>query len=175
MSIKMQSLGVIAGGSAHEGLRVTGGTNATPIVLTINAGHGLKVGDRIRVAGITGLTAANGEWNISAVGAATTITLEGSVGNGTFGGTATCRVLCDKTPFMKGHDASAFVGATDAYDGTVIVEGSDDDTTYATAVKGPALIAAQDNVFVEVSLARYMRFRSSAAGTVGAATCQILA
>ena len=174
MSIKMQSLGVIAGGTAHEGLRVTTGTNATPIVLTLNAGHGLKIGDRIRVAGITGLTAANGEWNISAV-AATTITLEGSVGNGAFGGTATTRVLCDKTPFMKGHDAAVFVGSTDAYDGTVIVEGSDDDTTYATAVKGSALIAAQDNVHVEVSLARYMRFRSSAAGTVGASTCQILA
>ena len=175
MSIKMQSLGVIAGGSAHEGLRVTGGTNATPIVLTINAGHGLKVGDRIRVGGITGLTAANGEWTLSAVGAATTITLEGSVGNGTFGGTATCRVLCDKTPFMKGHDASVFAGASDAYDGTIIVEGSDDDVTYATAVKGPALIAAQDHVFVEVSLTRYMRFRSSVAGTVGVASCQILA
>ena len=174
MSTKMQSLGVIAGGTAHEGLRVTGGTNATPIVLTINAGHGLKVGDRARVAGITGLTAANGEWTLSAV-AATTVTLEGSVGNGTFGGTATTRVLCDKTPFMKGHDASAFVGSTDAYDGTVIVEGSDDDTTYATAVKGSALVSTQDNVFVEVSLARYMRFRSSAAGTTGASTCQIIA
>ena len=175
MSIKMLSLGIIAGGSAHEGLRVTGGTNTTPIVLTINAGHGLKVGDRIIVDGITGLTAANGEWNLSAVGAATTITLEGSVGNGTFGGTATCRVLCDKTPFMKGHDASVFVGASDAYDGTVIVEGSDADVTYVTAVKGPALIAAQDNLCIEVSLARYMRLRSSAAGTVGAVSCQILA
>lgn len=174
MSIKMQSLGVIAGGSAHEGLRVTSGTNATPIVLTINAGHGLKIGDRGIAAGITGLTAANGEWSLSAV-AATTITLEGSVGNGTFGGTATFRVLCDKTPFMKGHDASVFVGASDAYDGTVIIEGSDADVTYATAVKGSALIAAQDNVFIEVSLTRYMRLRSSVAGTVGAVSAQIIA
>lgn len=174
MSTKVQSLGVIAGGSAHEGLRVTTGTNATPIVLTINAGHGLKVGDRIRVAGITGLTAANGEWTLSVV-AATTITLEGSVGNGAFGGTATTRVLCDKTPFMKGHDASAFVGAMDTYDGTVLVEGSDDDTTYATAVKGVALASGQDNFLVEVSLARYMRLRSSVAGTIGAVSCQIIA
>ena len=173
MSTKVQSLGVIAGGSAHEGLRVTGGTNATPIVLTINTGHGLKISDRIVVAGITGLTSANGNWNISAV-AATTVTLEGSVGNGTFGGTATSRVLCDKTPFMKGHDASAFIGASDAYDGTVIVEGSDDDVTYATAVKGIALASGQDNLLVEVSLARYMRLRSSVAGTTGAVSCQII-
>ena len=173
MSTKVQSLGVIAGGSAHEGLRVTGGTNATPIVLTINTGHGLKIGDRIVVAGITGLTSANGSWNISAV-AATTVTLEGSVGNGTFGGTATSRVLCDKTPFMKGHDASAFIGASDAYDGTVIVEGSDDDVTYTTAVKGIALASGQDNLLVEVSLARYMRLRSSVAGTTGAVSCQVI-
>ena len=173
MSTKILSLGVIAGGSAQEGLRVTGGTNAAPIVLTINAGHGLKIGDRGKVAGITGLTAANGEWNISAV-AATTITLEGSVGNGVFGGSASFRVLCDKTPFMKGHDASVFIGASDAYDGTVIVDGSDDDTTYATSVKGSAIIAAQDNVFIEVALSRYMRFRSSVAGTTGAVSCQII-
>ena len=173
MSIKVQSLGTVAGGAAQEGLRVTGGTNATPIVLTINSGHGLKIADRIRVAGITGLTAANGEWSLSAV-AATTVTLEGSVGNGVFGGTATSRVLFDKTPFMKGHDAALFVGASDAYDGTVIAEGSDDDVTYATAVKGIALAAGQDNLFVEVSLTRYMRLRSSVAGTVGAVSCQIL-
>ena len=173
MSMKIQSLGIIAGGSAQEGLRVTGGTNASPIVLTINAGHGLKVQDRIVVGGITGLTAANGEWTLSAI-AATTVTLEGSVGNGTFGGTATCRVLCDKTPFIKGYDVGVFVGSSDAYDGTVIVEGSDDNTTYATAVKGSALIAAQDNLFVEVSLARYMRLRSSVAGTTGAVSSQIL-
>ena len=174
MSTKIQSLGVIAGGTAHEGLRVTTGTNATPIVLTLNAGHGLKVNDRIRVGGITGLTAANGDWNVSVV-AATTITLEGSVGNGAFGGTATCRVLNDKTPFLKGHDASVFVGAMDTYDGTVIIEGSDDDTTYATAVKGAALVAAQDNVFIEVSMARFMRLRSTVAGTLGTVSAQIIA
>ena len=174
MSAKIRSLGTVAGGAAQEGLRVTGGTNATPIVLTINAGHGLKLMDHIRVGGITGLTSANGEWHVSVV-TATTITLEGSVGNGTFGGTATCRLLCDETPFMKGHDAALFIGASDAYDGTVIAEGSDDDITYATAVKGSAIIAAQDNVFVEVSLARYMRLRSSVAGTVGAVSGQILA
>ena len=173
MSTKILSLGVIAGGTAHEGLRVTGGTNATPIVLTINAGHGVKIGDRGKVAGITGLTAANGEFNISAV-SATTVTLEGSVGNGVFAGSATFRVLCDKTPFMKGHDASVFIGASDAYDGTVIVEGSDDDVTYATSTKGSAIIAAQDNVFVEVALSRYMKFRSSVAGTTGAVSCQII-
>lgn len=174
MSNKIFSLGNISGGTAHEGLRVTGGTNAAPIVLTINNVHGLKIGDRVRVGGITGLTAANGEWTISAVGSLS-ITLEGSVGNGTFGGTATCRVLCDKTPFMKGHDAAVFVGATEAYDGTVIVEGSDDDVTYATALKGIGLVSGQDDSILEVVLARYMRFRSSAAGTVGGARSQIIA
>lgn len=176
MSIKVASLGVIAGGTAHEGLRPTSSTNATPIVLTVNAGHGLKIGDRVVVAGITGNTNANGEWTISAV-AATTATLEGSSGNGAHGGTATLRALMDKTPFMRNHSAGAFIGATDAYDGVMIIEGSADDSTYATALAGSAVAlgAGQDNLHVEVNLAKYMRLRSSTAGSAGAGSAQLLA
>lgn len=174
MSLKVLSLGTIAGGTAHEGLRCTGSTNATPIVLTMTAGHGLKNGDRIVVAGITGNTGANGEWTVSAA-ASTTATLVGSVGNGTHGGTPTVRALCDRTPFMARHSAAANIAATDAYDGVVIVEGSADDSTYATAIKGVALGAGQDNEFVEVDMTRYMKFRSSTAGTTGACSCQLLA
>ena len=79
-----RSLGQI--GAAVRGIVATGGTNAAPIVATLTAGHGLKNGDRITITGVTGLTAMNGDWTVAAA-AATTIALEGSVGNGTFGGT----------------------------------------------------------------------------------------
>jgi hypothetical protein len=68
---------------------ITGATNATPIVLTVASGHGLSVGDLIGVASVGGNTAPNGKvWRVSAT-AATTVTLEGSVGNGAYtsGGT----------------------------------------------------------------------------------------
>lgn len=68
---------------------VSGATNASPIILTLPSGHGLAVGDYAYVTGVGGNTAANGFWRISAAGS-TTVTLEGTTGNGTYtsGGTA---------------------------------------------------------------------------------------
>lgn len=171
--MKVRGLGTIAGGSAHEGIRCTGSTNATPIVLTLTAGHLQKNGDRVVVSGITGNTNANGEWTLGSVGA-TTATLLGSVGNGTHGGTPVVRALCDNTPFMQRYSCGANVAATDAYDGVVVVESSADDSTYADAINGVTLGAGQDNLIIEVTLGRYMRFRSSTAGTTGAASAQLL-
>ncbi len=173
-SVRMLSLGAVAGGSAHEGLRLTNTTNATPIVATINAGHGLKVGDWVKVAGITGNTGANGEWRVSAV-AATTITLEGSVGNGAHGGTPTCRVICDITPFMAKRSAVVFLGSADAYDGVVDVQGSSNDTTYASVIKNVIPAAGAENAVVEVELAKYMRLISTTAGTAGTSRADMMA
>ena len=158
----------------QEGLRITTGTNATPIVLTMGTSfHGIKRTDRIVVGGITGLTGANGEWRVSN-STLTEITLEGSIGNGVFGGTSTIRQRCDVPPFIKGNDAAAFIAATDNYDGAVVIEGSSDDITYNTAVKGIALSTGQDNLFVEVSIAKYMRLQTTVLGTVGSVTCQLI-
>jgi len=68
-------------------LAVTGATNATPIEIT-TAAHGLATGDLVTITGAVGNTAANGTWMITRT-AATTFTLNGSVGNGawTSGGT----------------------------------------------------------------------------------------
>jgi hypothetical protein len=85
-------------------LLITGGTNATPIVATFAANSGLKSGDRVAIAGITGLTAMNGIWEVEAV-TATTFKLLGSVGNGTYGGTPRCARVFDKTPTMQKHSA----------------------------------------------------------------------
>lgn len=103
MSSKILSLG--SAGSAVQGILISGATNASPIVLTLASGHGLKTGDRLAVAGITGNTGANGEFTLGAV-TATTATLMGSVGNGTYGGTPRAAVICDTTPHMKDHSAT---------------------------------------------------------------------
>jgi hypothetical protein len=175
MSAKVQSLGLA--GSAAAGIVITGGTNATPIVATLNAGHGLKNGDRISISGVTGLTGMNGDWTVAAV-AATTLALVGSVGNGTYGGTAVTSILCDVTPFMKGHSAEVVVnaygvGVATAPVGTVIVEGSDDGVTFADVKKGVALaaITTSGSWSFEVDLKKFMRVRVSAytSGTFGAA------
>lgn len=102
MSIKVQSLG--EAGLAAAGLTVSGSTNATPIVATFGAGHGLKDGDRVAISGVTGNTAANGEWTVQFTGT-NTARLLGSVGNGTHGGTVRVAVVMDRTPLMRNHSA----------------------------------------------------------------------
>lgn len=102
MSIKTQSLGLSA--NTTQAINVSSSANATPIVITLTAGHGLKEGNRIAIAGVTGNTNANGEWTLSSVGA-TTATLVGSSGNGAHGGTARVAVIFDRTPLMDDHAA----------------------------------------------------------------------
>jgi hypothetical protein len=123
MSVKILSLGTVSA-SVTSGIAMTGGTNATPIVATITAGHNLKSGDRVHISGVTGLTAMNGEWELKFL-SATTAQLVGSKGNGTYGGTPVVNVICDKTPFLPGHSVMAHFqnGSTALSAGTFEVEG----------------------------------------------------
>lgn len=68
---------------------ITGATNASPVVIT-SAGHGLKVGQYVKVSGVLGNTGANGSYIVSAV-TTDTFSLSGSTGNGSYtsGGTWT--------------------------------------------------------------------------------------
>lgn len=189
MSIKVISLGTVS--SAARGILITSGTNATPIVATVTAGHRLKNGQRIAIAGVTTLTAMNGEWSVSAVGA-TSATLDGSKGNGAFGGTAVVAALCDRTPFNPRHSAMAqiFQPSGAVFVGTAVFEYADrvdatqfyytdssgvEQTGFNSALQSgeiaiPAATAGQ-SIGLEVSLARYMTFRCSAytSGVAGAA------
>lgn len=191
MSLKQRSLGSVS--SAARGLLITSGTNATPIVATVTAGHRLKNGDRIAIAGVTTLTAMNGDWSVSAV-AATTASLDGSAGNGAFGGTAVVAALCDKTPFHGKATAIALIGQPSGavLVGTIVFEYADsvDATQFYNTVAGvatagfasalqsgeiaiPAATAGQV-LSVEVNLARYMTMRASAY-TSGVASGVLLA
>lgn len=100
MSIKTQAIGSASAAAAL--LTITGTTNATPIVATFGAGHDLRDGERIAVAGITGNTNANGEWTLRFTGA-NTAQLVGSTGNGVHAGTPRVAVICDRTPVMRNH------------------------------------------------------------------------
>lgn len=62
-------------------------TNAAPIVVHTTTAHGCAAGDVVRVMGATGNTNASGLWFVGAV-TSQTIALAGSIGNGTFSGTA---------------------------------------------------------------------------------------
>lgn len=195
MSLKHKALGTCA--SAARGILITGGTNATPIVATVTAGHRQRNGNRLAIAGVTTLTAMNGEWEIASVGA-TAATLVGSAGNGAYGGTAVVAACCDVTPFNPRHSAVAMVydiGLAAIFVGTVLIEGADyvdaTDFSYTNSsgvdtagfrdmlMSGEIAIVAQTVVgggmsMVEVQLARYMTMRCSAY-TSGSVSASLLA
>lgn len=68
---------------------ISGATNATPIVITTSAPHGLDgVNQPVTIASVGGNTAANGDWEVTVL-TSDTFSLNGSVGNGAYtsGGT----------------------------------------------------------------------------------------
>jgi hypothetical protein len=75
-----------AGTFKHTGT-LDNATNATPIQIH-SAAHGLSTGNRVKISGVNGNTAANGTWTITKVDA-DNFTLDTSVGNGAYtnGGT----------------------------------------------------------------------------------------
>jgi hypothetical protein len=84
-------------GSAESGVLITGATNATTIQITTDGAHGMTTGQQVFIDNVGGNTAANGLWTVTAAGGptSTTLTLDGSVGNGTY--TAATGVLASVT------------------------------------------------------------------------------
>jgi hypothetical protein len=64
-------------------ITVAGATDATPIVITTTAAHGLASGTQVTITGVLGNTAANGTFTITVTGP-DAFTLIGSVGNGAY-------------------------------------------------------------------------------------------
>ena len=60
---------------------IASSTNASPIAVTMAAPHGYATGDRVTITGHLVNTNANGSW-VATVTGATTLTLDGSTGNG---------------------------------------------------------------------------------------------
>lgn len=78
--------GTIAMGGAPLTVSTVAGT--TTVTVTTTANHGYGTGDVVTISGVAGLVGANGTWTITRTGA-TTFTLDGAVGSGTYtsGGT----------------------------------------------------------------------------------------
>lgn len=62
---------------------LTNATNATPIVLTWDAPHGIIDGEKIKISGVIGNTAANGVFTATLI-SPTQVSLQNSAGNGVF-------------------------------------------------------------------------------------------
>jgi hypothetical protein len=78
---------------------VTGATNASPIVITTSAAHGLSSNNYVEIAGVTGNTAANGLHQITVpTGSTTTFSLDFSVGNGAYVSGGTARFVTSMNP-----------------------------------------------------------------------------
>ena len=76
--------------SSATTLNITTATNATPIVITTSATHGLVTGEQIRVQNAAGNTAANGTRTVTVLGPSQ-FELNGSVGNGGYTGNGVIR------------------------------------------------------------------------------------
>jgi hypothetical protein len=78
-----------SGTTLSSTLTITGATNATPIVITTSAAHGLVSDKIVCITGVTGNTAANGIWKITVLSPTTfliknPISLQSTVGNGAY-------------------------------------------------------------------------------------------
>lgn len=64
-------------------LHISSATNASPIVVTTTTAHGRTTGDLVYIAAMTGNTAANGFWHVTAT-SSTVLSLNTSTGNGNY-------------------------------------------------------------------------------------------
>lgn len=179
--------------AATRGIVMSAIGTGTPLSVTLTAGHRLRNGSRIAIAGNAVDNNTFGEWSLSGIAAASAV-LDGSSGAAALSGTPVVAVLCDRTPFLPGNAAVAMISAgagAAATDGiaTALLEKADGQVatgfTYtnssgvATAGFADALLSGEiaipafndfGAICVEVKLARYMTLRLSAwtSGTFGA-------
>lgn len=105
---------------------ITGATNASPIIITTSGGHGFGGGDKITIAGVTGNTAANGTWIITWV-SGTQFGLNGSTGNGAYGGGGTAVGIYEGGWFKTiriGGASEVSPKITSFNDGSILINGA---------------------------------------------------
>lgn len=85
---------------------ITGATNAAPVVVS-SSGHGLSTGDRVKVSGVTGNTAANGVFTVTRVDD-DSFSLDGTTGSGAYGSGGTWRVVGLYSVTLSATSAAGF-------------------------------------------------------------------
>lgn len=149
-------------------------TNTTPIVIATTAPHGFDTHDRVRVAGVLGNTAANGDFVITKVDA-THFSLNGSAGNGAYTGgpgTATDRSLTPQ--YQIPSDGDGPIKAADVNpafealgDRTQFLEEEIDANEDSIAAETAARTADTANIRVNMTL-KLVTFLTSGTWTVPA-------
>ncbi len=76
--------GIVLSGTRGLARRITGSADTEPILVTAT-GHGFATGERVGISGVLGNTSANGAWTVTVLDA-DRFTLDGSRGNGAYGG-----------------------------------------------------------------------------------------
>lgn len=97
-------------GQYLNGGGVSAASNASPIRIRTSSNHGLQTGAQVVISGVLGNTSSNGTWTITRIDA-DELTLDGSVGNGTYASSSTDRWdACDGTcgGELAAHDATVF-------------------------------------------------------------------
>jgi hypothetical protein len=159
------------GAFGSVGGQITAATNAAPIVVTTTSAHGLAVGDRVQVSGITTNTGADGNFPVTVVGSATTFTLGGSTGNGVAGVSASSivseavpisAVTGDWTLRMRIEGMLAGLSAE------VAIEDSVDGITWITRVTRNVKGAVLSGAMLDVMEVRKYDFPSIRFGTANA-------
>ncbi len=122
------------------GVAITGATNATPIVITTGAIHGLTTGDEVIVDGVLGNTAANVAGKVTVL-STTTFELDGTVGSGAY--TSGGRVISLTGLEFHSHIVAAIVAESGTLTGKTLSNGyfSSDDGIF-TSISGDTWEAA---------------------------------
>ena len=127
-------------GSSFANATVSAATNATPIQITTSLpANGYVTGETVVISGVAGNTNANGTWIITFVDSQN-FTLNGSVGNGTYGGGGTSTavlgiVTCNQG--KAGKSTGTFLGQGGGVDGAVGPHTGYGSTNGANGMSGP--------------------------------------
>ncbi len=112
-------------------LAIANATNAAPIVITTAVNHGYSTGDQVRVAGVVGNTAANGDFTITSVNN-TMFSLNGSAGNGAYGGGGTASVI--QGIHHGGQGGINFAISGDPGNGNLVYVGGDRQDVFPSSI-----------------------------------------
>jgi hypothetical protein len=120
---------------------ITAATNASPIVITTGANHGMTVGQPyiVNISGVSGNTAANGKWAVNVL-STTSFSLTNSTGNGAFDAAGSAATQwCEPYYYIRFGTTSTFYELKDMNTATGIMTGLNDLALTTTVANGSAV------------------------------------
>ena len=142
----LSDVSVLTEDTTYTAATITNATNASPIVVTTSAAHGLANGEYVNISGVTGNLAANGTFVVAGV-TATTFELVGTTGSGAWVSGGTVRRVTFKT--LWANSGSYGIRRTKAIKGT--------DST-VPSVSSQSLFAGGATIFNSIPEAQVLVF-----------------